>query len=355
MAFEKRTLNALARDPAFAALGLLDEFRREPFSFVDVGARSGVHEMVEPVAEITAVLGFEPDAAECARLMADPSETGRWASFQLEALALSDAEGVRTLHHASVPTNDSLLPPHEPFVSRYRMKKFEPVGTSQVAVTTLDKVVFERLAASRELGTFIKLDTQGSEWEILSGASRTLTERCVAVYAEVWFCNAYANTKLFSEVELLLRQHGFSFYGIHVWRGRSGRRIDKARSIGRERPFCVDAVFFKDPLPGGPAHRELSAHQWRCLFLSALLLGYADLALEIGETIWRRDEARLRTCRRLIESYVAIDPAAIAGDVRALAERIGAAPDRAAIEAGRYCDQWRSYWDFDDAVLPQRD
>ena len=62
----------LAGAPEFAAIGLVEEFSQRPLSFIDIGARNGVHEVVEPLARLTAVLGFEPDPDECRRLLADP-------------------------------------------------------------------------------------------------------------------------------------------------------------------------------------------------------------------------------------------------------------------------------------------
>jgi FkbM family methyltransferase len=307
-----------------------------------------VHAVIEPIARTTAVLGFEPDADECRRLLADPAVTEPWAAFDLEPIALSDTIGQATLHRATVATNHSLLPTHEPFVRRYAMSKFEARGSTPVAVTTLDEVLYGRRSHDAHLGEFIKLDTQGSEWEILNGAPRCLGERCVAVYAEVWFCQAYTNVKQFSEVELLLRGHGFSFYGFHVWRGRSRRRIDKRVALGRERPFCVDAVFLKDPLPGGPAAAALSPRQWRVLFTCALLLGYFDFALELAEAIWGTSPAALVAARRLVHDQAAADPKAAAKEMLDLAERVRAAPQRALIEAGRFADRRRTFWDVDD-------
>lgn len=338
----------LADDPEFAALGLVEEFSRRPLSFIDIGARSGVHEVVEPLGRLTAVLGFEPDPEECRRLLADPAITAPWASFDLEPIALSDRTGQLALHLAAVPTNHSLLPTHTPFVQRYGMAKFEARGTTPIEATTLDDVLFGRRAQDAPLGEFVKLDTQGSEWEILAGAPRCLAERCVAVYAEVWLCQAYENVKQFSEVELLLRGHGFSFYGFQVWRGRSRRKLDKRVELGRERPFCVDAVFLKDPLPGGPRAVELSPRQWRSLFTCALLLGYFDFALELAEAIWRDDPVRLQAAQRLVHRQAAADPLATAAEVRDLADRVRAAPERALIEAGRFADRRRSFWDYDD-------
>ncbi len=341
----------VARDPDFAAIGLTDEFSKLPVGFVDIGARSGAHELIDPIASLTAVLGFEPDPEECRRLLADPAISGPWASFDLESIALSDKVGQVPLYRAAVDSNDSLLPQHEPFTRRYRMPKFERRGSTSVSATTLDEVLFGRRAAVPQLGELIKIDTQGSEWEILSGASRCLSERCVAVYAEVWFAQVYTGVKLFSDVERLLRGHGFSFYGFATWHSRARadpRHVDKRIAVGRERALYADAVFLKDPLPGAPCPIDLCDRQWRVLFTGALLLGYVDFALELGEAIWQASPECMSAARRLVYTYAATAPTVVAQEVADLADRVRAAPDQAVIEAGRFADRRRLLWDYDD-------
>src|SRR5262249_27536117 len=142
--------------------------------------------------------------------------------------------------------------------------------------------------AQKNWGEFIKLDTQGTEFEILQGARKTLKARTVAVLAEVEFCQAYAGQRLFSEVELLLRSLGFSFYGFTTFHVRSRKLLEKSREGGRERAFYADAVFFKDPLPGGPPGAALSERGQRLLFCCALLLGYHDFALELALETWAK-------------------------------------------------------------------
>jgi hypothetical protein len=65
----------------------------------------------------------------------------------------------------------------------------------------------------------LKIDTQGSEAEIISHASETL-KRCLIVQTEVEFVPLYEDQPLFAEVDQLLRGHGFMF---HRFLGISGR------------------------------------------------------------------------------------------------------------------------------------
>jgi len=60
---------------------------------------------------------------------------------------------------------------------------------------------------------FLKLDTQGSEFDILSGASRML-QTYLGVEAEVMFHPLYDEQPMFADVDVLLRNAGF-----HLWPG----------------------------------------------------------------------------------------------------------------------------------------
>ena len=50
--------------------------------------------------------------------------------------------------------------------------------------------------------------------------------------------------------------------------------------------FYADAVFFKDPLPGGPQREPLSMRGNHVLFACTILLGYYDFALELALATW---------------------------------------------------------------------
>jgi len=93
------------------------------------------------------------------------------------------------------------------------MVKWRQIGVVPLVTTNLDKLLFGPLRQEDFWGEFLKLDTQGTEFEILQGAERTLAERTVAVFCEVEFFQVMEGQKLFSDVELFLREHGFAFYG----------------------------------------------------------------------------------------------------------------------------------------------
>jgi len=340
-------LNSLLSEPLFAESAPCATLRRKPLGFVDIGARGGVHPLVEPLAGVTAVLGFEPDEEECARLNADSGIRTPWSAFRIEPIALAAGESVAQLHLLSTPTNHSLLKPNVEFTERYNMVKWRQIGVVPLRTSNLDKLLFGLPRQEHYWGEFLKLDTQGTEFEILEGAERTLAERTVAVFCEVEFFQVMEGQKLFSDVELFLRARGFAFYGFATIGHRSCKFLDKRKEAGRERMFYADAVFFKDPLAGCIQEIVFSERGIHVLFACALLLEYYDFALELARATWatgaeaKRIEALVRTC-------AALPPTKTHSDAIELARRVKANPDLANIEVGRFVDRRRHLCDYND-------
>lgn len=342
-------LNRIADHPLFRSLLPGRMLADMPLGFIDIGTRGGVHGLLSPIAEITAVLGFEPDEAACSEI----NETNRagnmpWAGLKVLPVALAENAGCATLHLCSAPTNHSLRAVNQEFAQRYRMDRFRQTGQFQLVTQTLDAVLFAQLKGETHWGEFIKLDTQGTEYEILKGADRTLRERAVALFVEVEFCQIYENQKMFSELEMLLRDYDFSFYGFHSTHERSCKLLDKKEFLGPERLLHADAVFFKDPLPGTPWRRQLNEREASVLFTCALILGYFDFALELAQQTFAPNGSERGNVMRLIEDLAHYDPADAENDARQLAALVTATPGLANVAVGRFVDQRRSICNFQD-------
>jgi FkbM family methyltransferase len=333
--------------PASTILRLLGD---RPIGFVDIGARGGVHPLVESVGQAVAVLAFEPDAAECERIRRDEASSRRFARLDIEAAALSNIAGPATLHHVVVPTNSSLRAPNPLLVARYDMAKWREVGQSLLATTTLDDVLFSRRAAEPDWGEALKIDTQGTEYEILLGARRTLQERALFLCVEVSFCELYDGQKLFSDVELLLRQAGFSFYGFDRLFNRSRKTLDKRSHWGRERTIQADAYFFKDPFDRPANEQAFTTRALATLAVFALTTGYHDFAIELLDRIG--DDAT--ELRRRVTAQSTLSAAVSRGEAQKLAQAVEARPEDANILIGKFVDERRGCNDYFDIDLDGR-
>jgi FkbM family methyltransferase len=319
-----------------------------PIGFVDIGARGGVHPLVEPIASAVAVLGFEPDPAECDRIREEASIQSRYARMEIEAAALADHVGSAVLHHVSVPTNTSLRAPNGVFVTRYSMDKWREVGQSAIKITTLDEVLFSLRADDPYWGEAIKIDTQGTEHEILIGARRTLSERTLFLCVEVSFCELYKGQRLFSDVELALREFGFAFYGFDRVFHRSRKSLDKSRFWGRERVIQADAYFFKDPFDPAGIAASFSQRSRAILMAFALVTGYHDFALELLQSL--DDEGTELREEILRQALLRTDASCAAA--QQLVDAIAAQPQDANVLVGKFVDERRTRNDFFDVVLP---
>lgn len=343
-------LDRISDHPHFAGSQLDAMLAARPIGFVDIGARGGVHPLVEPLARRIAVLGFEPDEEECRRVTAESEAAPRFAHEQLMPIGLwRTVESARTLYRLAASTNDSLLPPKAGPSKRYEMARWDQIGDCTVPVSTLDEVLFGTLGGEGDWGDIVKLDTQGTEADILEGARRTLDERCVAVLAEVSFLELYEGQSLFSDLERQLRERGFAFYGFGRTYHRSGKRLDKRSSWGRERLIQADAVFFKDPLAGGFAlPRELDVRDLAVLFSAALLLEYFDFAIEIAHYAFPPAEAT--RLEQLVRSEAELDIERTHEEVRQFAAQVDRDPAAANLLAGAFVDARRERNDVYDAM-----
>lgn len=157
------------------------------------------------------VIGFEPQAAECNKLNVLAMPGRRYLPY-----AIADGRR-RDFYITNTGMTSSLLRPNVKFVERFNhlSELMQVVSTSRIDTVRLDDVA-ELRAQGCDL---LKLDTQGSEAEILAHAGETL-KRCLIVQTEVEFVPLYEQQPLFAEVDQVLRRNGFMF---HRFLGISGR------------------------------------------------------------------------------------------------------------------------------------
>jgi FkbM family methyltransferase len=279
-------VNTISLNHHFVKSVLSKYFENESIDFIDIGARGGVHDIVDPIASITNVIAFEPDIAECTRLLKLKGLAENWNSFQLLPIGLFKDQRSMELYLYSEPNNNSLYAPNDCIVNRYNMEKFRVVDSIPAKLTSLDSLCNSQVGSPlKTRGDVIKLDVQGAEYDVLEGASFFLNSKTSVVICEISFCEVYKNQKLFSDVEILLRKHGLSFYGFGPQHTRSKKLLDKKSSKTAERLLYADAYFFRDPF-------DLHVNKYaeglidvkrnaRVVFLFSLLLGYFDFSYEL--------------------------------------------------------------------------
>jgi FkbM family methyltransferase len=250
-----------------------------PIAMADVGARGDPDPFWSVFDKNSKTYCFEPEVAEAARL----ERQFEGSSVTIFPIGLAAAPGEKTLYVTRDLGASSVLRPNKDFVGRLPdPSSMDIIDQQTIKVDTLDNCLHQANVPYLDI---IKMDTQGSELDILSGAERFLKEGVLAVIAETWFMELYQHQALFSEMDVFLRNRGFVLFDIDIrrWRKRNlPATFDKMR-IGQT--IYADVVYLKDPIGfpdkfaiNGPIRDNL-------LKLAAIAerLSVPDYALEIVE------------------------------------------------------------------------
>jgi len=181
-----------------------------PLIVIDVGCRWGFadHFVNGEHAHNFWIYGFDPDADECRRLEKVYKHFPQ-GKVQCIPLALGGEEGRRDLFVTKEPACSSLHAPIEFLAQNYpALDVIKKERVYPVEVVTLkswaDHEGIDKI-------DYMKIDTQGSELEILRGAGDILnTTRCIDI--EVEFNPIYEGQALFCDVDKFMRSKGFQLW-----------------------------------------------------------------------------------------------------------------------------------------------
>lgn len=262
----------------------------------DVGARGGPAPKLLPLARHAVLVSVEGDAAEAARLHRELTTTGLFHAADTHVLPhfLGSPDRARaTVHVTAEPGSSSMYEPIAQSLWPECERVFQSTSQAEFELVTLDNAL-EQYSITSPLH-YIKLDTQGSELDILRGAQRTL-ERALVLEVEVEFNAMYRSQPLFSDVDRWLRDHGFVLWrlGRLVHYGLDGATsfeptVLTVATDSRERNEVVeggqlvwaDAYWVRREIAHGLLHEPVDV---LAAALLARVLGFRDLA----DTVLRR-------------------------------------------------------------------
>jgi FkbM family methyltransferase len=270
----------------------------EPIVIADVGCRWGFADTWEQLGERCRAIGFEPDERECERLRKRYRDH---TTVEIVAHALGSEAGPATLYVTREPACSSVYRPLDDVIDR------QPIEL----ITLYDWC--RRSGVDRI--DVVKVDTQGSELDVLRGAVRSL-DNVVAVETEVEFNRMYEGQPLFGDLDRFLRDHGFVLWSLdnlshHRQRGaRSGLRqskqlfdFDDARFSSRSgQLFWADALFIRaDVALPQPATPWRDALRHACVTAALGLNDLAGLTLDLHyRTLQGEDRETIEAARALL-------------------------------------------------------
>jgi FkbM family methyltransferase len=177
---------------------LADTIPLEFDNVIDVGVNVGTPELYNAFSDRTLVL-IEPSIVRQAQIE--------------EIVARRDATWIQKGAGSQSATMTLIEDLENPAVSSFS-EKTKHAGSSgvtrerEVEVDTLDHMLVDV-----EGRHFLKIDTEGHEFEVLKGATETL-HRSAAVMMEISITERYVDGYVFSEVITLMRDRGFEIYDI---------------------------------------------------------------------------------------------------------------------------------------------
>jgi len=268
---------------------ILKFLEKSPIIFCDIGARDDIPEpwrsVENAVKRAIFVVGFEPDPIECEKLNTEFEGKRIYIPFAV----WKSAEDV-ALNLAAVKSTSSIHPPNLEVIKEYEEENWRPrVTESEVIIkaVSLDEVYKEY----NDDCDFMKIDTQGSEFEILSGARKLLDESCFGITLETWTKEVHKGQKLTHDIMKLMDENGFELFDVELsaqWK----RKVTKQKLFHRKQVIGLDLLylkkqdkFFENSPPIEKVVRfAVVADLWGCSDYAISILEHAK-KLHYGESI----------------------------------------------------------------------
>jgi len=226
--FELRRLKPKT-NPAYQLLIGLNRFDID--LVFDVGANAGQFASeLRDLGYTGDIVSFEPLSAAHRSLSAHAAKDDKWRVHQ--RCAIGDFDGEIDINVSANSVSSSVLPMLEAHSSAAVKSAY--VGTEKVPIFRLDSVTPDYLSAASR--AFVKIDTQGFEWQVLDGGSETLAA-AQGLLCELSLVPLYEGQRLWLEVIQRLEQEGFTLWSIQ----KGFTDIRDGRSLQ------IDASFFRLP------------------------------------------------------------------------------------------------------------
>lgn len=256
-----------------------EDYRPNPITLVDVGARGGLKRNWQAARRHLRVLGFEPDVREYQRLVQTAGSSP--TPVRYFNVALHHERGSLPLYLTRNRALSSIFEPDRSFLDSFPdAERFDIDEIQHVEVDTLDNQL--RSAGIDDID-FIKVDTQGSELFVLQGAAAALAGSAIGVEAEVEFTPIYRNQPTFADVDTFMRGLGYQLFDLKpcYWKRAAGWKAGGfyGQIVWADALYLKSIPALQTTLSG--LGREIRRSKALRSISLALLYGYVDYALAL--------------------------------------------------------------------------
>ncbi len=174
------------------------------------------------------ILSFEPVLTIHEKLVKNSLNDEKWEIY--EPIALGNKSSKNEINISQNSVSSSLLNMTSEHLESAPESKF--IGKQSIMEKKLDDIFFDLNIKEKNL--FLKIDTQGYEYEVLKGAEEVL-KKFKGVLVEVSLTNLYEGQKDWLEIVTFLKNRGFTLWSVD--RGFSNKKNGKTLQL--------DICFFK--------------------------------------------------------------------------------------------------------------
>lgn len=255
-------------------------FLNAQLQILDIGARRGPLLEWAILAPMSQLFICEPDTTEAKKIKDQLDAAQQWRHVTVITEALAARRGQAILNMTRQPGLSSLLEPNLEQINQFygglkeqALDQWQIDKKLSVPALTLDEVA-QRYGADNL--ALIKLDTQGTELEILKSGLSSALPGAVAVNIEMELLPFYKGQPLFTEIQNFLNTQGLRLINLEPATLRR-QTIQKIPYAKRELVW-VHALYFREHTNTG---QPLSLGQLIKLSCIAIGLEYFDYALQL--------------------------------------------------------------------------
>lgn len=218
--------------PTSPTEGLIASLRKFDIDLVfDVGANTGQFATdIRHWGYAGRIVSFEPLSQAYSKLLQSSAGDPMWDAYS--RCALGDYNGEVEINIAGNSESSSILPMLESHLSAAPESAYQ--GKEIAPIKMLDAITGQYLKDTR--AAFLKIDTQGFEWQVLNGARDTLPH-IKGILVELSFVPLYEGQHLWREVIDRLEEEGFTLWAF--------KPVFSDQATGRT--LQADGIFYRNP------------------------------------------------------------------------------------------------------------